>query len=346
MIIKNSNILLWVFSQHTNLIKFWKRTQFIFRLLFCLWNSENSYSNSPKVFFCLTSCLKLQKYSGNYHLHLSSTRWTPVKPTNHVSRPFLPMVWENKTKTSSDTSADGKALWKTKVPEFFRVHVTHRIYFQFCHEMFRYLQMTSKCAILNLISLFILPLQPINRSFIWPATNLSADITTPQTDITSQHETVNRCRANMHQMNSPMPTLRSACSMIVSFCGREMQLKRSTTLLTSTAVWSGSLRYCASSSGLAFCFRCNLILWENLLTKGNSCLGVATLCPHGKREWFCLWLAPGARFLLKQTSWRKGDCDVKTHKRQQIDGCCHIFVRKTAMEECFGLMKKKKVSWI
>lgn len=50
--------------------------------------------------------------------------------------------------------------------------------------------------------------------------------------------------------------------------------------LNCCVVWLRPLlRY---SYGLAFWFKCNFILWENILTKGNSCLGVMTLCPHGK----------------------------------------------------------------
>lgn len=50
--------------------------------------------------------------------------------------------------------------------------------------------------------------------------------------------------------------------------------------LDCCVVWL--LCYVASSSGLALWFKCNFIHWENILTKGKSCLGVMTLCPHGK----------------------------------------------------------------
>ncbi len=96
--------------------------------------------------------------------------------------------------------------------------------------------------------------------------------------------------------------------MILSVCGREMELRRLKTLLTSAAVWSGSFYYCTSSHGLVLWFKCNFILWENILTKGNSCLGVMTfvlMASETDTEVGLSW----AHFLIKQTFWKE-DCNV------------------------------------
>lgn len=141
------------------------------------------------------------------------------------------------------------------------------------------------------------------------------------------------------------------CTLCDFFCLRGRNaVKRSTSLLTWTVVWSGSLRFAASSYGLAYWFKCNFILWENTLTKGNSCLGVMTFCPRVKWETFWGWLSLWFQFLLKQTLWR--ECDVQTlnlckkaNRKEKGNkfGVVHaFFVRKTTVDEYFCLFQHFK----
>lgn len=123
------------------------------------------------------------------------------------------------------------------------------------------------------------------------------------------------------------------CTLCDFFCLRERNaVKRSTSLLTWIVVWSGSLRFAASSYGLAYWFKCNFILWENTVTKGNSCLGVMTFCPHVKRETFWGWLSLWFQFLLKQTLWcanfKSMQKSKQKRKRQHISGCACFFCKK------------------
>lgn len=121
-----------------------------------------------------------------------------------------------------------------------------------------------------------------------------------------------------------------------------MQLKGSTTLLTSTAVWSGFLQYCDRCYGLAFWFKCNFILWENILTKGNPCLGVMTLCPHGKWEGFWGWLAlvsvsPQTNFLQGRRLWCANFQSI--YKSKKATHYCTICRIRTIPKYVTNLMK-------
>lgn len=65
------------------------------------------------------------------------------------------------------------------------------------------------------------------------------------------------------------------CTLCDFFCLRERNaVKRSTSLLTWTVVWSGLLRFAASSYGLAYWFKCNFILWENTVSKETHVWGL------------------------------------------------------------------------
>lgn len=116
----------------------------------------------------------------------------------------------------------------------------------------------------------------ITTYIIWSAPNISADITMLQANITSQQQTSQDPLFGLSWINL-------WCLLHDFFgCERDEWLKRSATLLTSDAVWSSSLRYHTSGFGLALWFKCNFILWENILTKRKLMFGVRTHCPHGK----------------------------------------------------------------
>lgn len=107
----------------------------------------------------------------------------------------------------------------------------------------------------------------------------------------------------------------------------------------------------ARCPGSALWFKCNFILWENTLTKGNSCLGVMDLCIHEAGEGF-YW----SEFLLLRSTVLWGGAGGLQDRANCLFHTLYLADERTAtlwplflatLTQCLGLClhKRSKSAW-